>query len=323
MIGRIKKLMNGWLDVALLPLERSAEQSLLIQAQLLRHANRLAAGPIRLSDNEFRVSSQWGEDGIIDWLVESLPEVPTSFVEFGVQDYRESNTRLLLQLRNWRGLVIDGSSEYIADIRRQDIYWRHQLEAKCAFIDRNNINDLILEGGLSGELGLLSVDIDGNDYWVWQAIHVVRPWIVVCEYNAVLGDRFALSVPYESGFQRTKAHSSNLYFGASIRAIERLALAKGYVFVGTASTGCNAFFVRADHADKVLQKMSGVWAFPSAVRESRDESGNLTFVSGVQRAAVISHLPLFDTERNSETTLEAIGDIYSPEWRASKPREWN
>jgi hypothetical protein len=267
-----------------------------------------------LSDVEFQGFSQWGEDGIIDWLVERLPGIPETFVEFGVEDYREANTRLLLKLRNWRGLVMDGSEANIRSIQTQDLYWRHELTARCAFIDRDNINQVIAASGLQGDIGLLSIDIDGNDYWIWQAIDAVSPVIVVCEYNAVLGDRHVLTVPYQAEFQRTRAHHSNLYFGASIRALVALGKSKGYSFVGTTSTGCNAFFVRNDRADSIVAALEGIYAYPSKFREARDVGGGLLFTSGKQRRELIDHLALTDPVTGVSHDLASWGELYSPEW---------
>lgn len=310
----LKDRLQRQMVLANAPIARLAERQLILQALGAAQANRCRQRLGGLYEAEFCAFSQWGEDGIIDWLVERLPGVPPTFIEFGVEDYRESNTRLLLQLRNWRGLVMDGSQAHIRDIQSQEIYWRHDLSAKCAFIDRDNINSLLADAGFQGEVGLLSVDIDGNDYWVWQAIDVVNPAIVVCEYNAVLGDRYALTVPYRADFQRTRAHHTNLYFGGSIRALIALGQRKGYTFVGTTSTGCNAFFVRNDLAPAVVSALDGIWAFPSAVREARDREGRLLFVSGVARAEPIGQLPLVDLERNAQTTLAACPDLYSAEW---------
>lgn len=289
------------------------ERSLLLNAKSLSDQRR--EGSIAdLRDVEFRVFSQWGEDGIIDWLVSRIPDINKSFVEFGVQNYRESNTRYLLIAQNWRGLVMDGSKVHIEDILSQDIYWRHDLLAKCAFIDRDNINSLIGGSGFNGEIGLLSIDIDGNDYWVWQAIEVVSPVIVVCEYNAVLGDVLPLSIPYVADFYRTRTHHSNLYFGASIRALVQLGESKGYVFVGTASTGCNAFFVRRDHASRVMSELDQVLVYPSSVREARDTNGRLTFVGGESRQRLIGHLPFVEPVTGQTLDLASWGQISSVAW---------
>jgi hypothetical protein len=318
----IGKLLHRLLGEAIAPLHRLAERQIVLQAQAEARANSALPRLEGLHAAEFCAFSQWGEDGIVDWLVGRLPEISRSFIEFGVQDYRESNTRLLIQTQNWRGLVLDGSADQVADIQRQDLYWRHDLTATCAFIDRDNIDGLMKGAGFEGPLGLLSIDVDGNDYWIWEAINVVSPAIVICEYNAVFGDRFALTVPYRADFQRSLAHASNLYFGASIKALVVLARRKGYEFVGTTSTGCNAFFVHRDLAPSVLGALGAVWAYPSAVREARDGQGRLTFTGGSARKDIIAHLPLINIERDAETTLAACGDIYSPEWAAGNGARW-
>src|SRR5262249_38972425 len=137
----------------------------------------------RLSDAEFKVFSQYGEDGIIEWLVHALDIKRTTFVEFGVENYLEANSRFLLQNRNWRGVIIDASRANIESVQTQDIYWQYDLQAINAFISPGNINSIIAGSGLRGDIGLLSVDIDGNDYWVWDAIDAVSPVICICEYN--------------------------------------------------------------------------------------------------------------------------------------------
>ena len=305
------------------PMQRQIESQLILQAQALRRAHLLETRLAEFQSAEFRVFSQWGEDGLISWLIDCLPDIPNTFVEFGVENYRESNTRLLLHMRNWRGLVLDGSSANIQDIQAQEIYWRYGLTAKCAFIDRDNINSLLTDAGVSGDVGLLSVDIDGNDYWVWQAIDVISPAIVVCEYNAVLGDQHELTVPYLASFQRTRAHHSNLYFGASIKALIGLGKAKGYSFVGTTSTGCNAFFVRDDLAPKVISRLDAIKTFPSNVRESRDVQGDLTFASGTDRLRLISHLPVVDIATGLESPIAGFSSMYSPEWQAGRGASLN
>lgn len=286
----------------------------MLHATLLARVTRECATLETLSTAEFSAFSQWGEDGIIDWLLARLPGIPETFVEFGVGDYRESNTRLLLFLRNWSGLVLDGSEAHIKSIKAQDIYWRYDLTAKCAFIDRENINQLIASSDVQGDIGLLSIDVDGNDYWVWQAIDVVRPVIVVCEYNAVFGDLHRISVPYQADFQRMRAHHSNLYFGASLAAMIHLGQQKGYRFLGTNSNGCNAFFLREDHAAAVVGSIDEIRSYPSRFREGRDASGQLTFVRGAQRADVIRHLPVVDFSTGGTRPLAELGDLYSPVW---------
>lgn len=301
---------------------RVAERQIVMQAQSLSAVNRARARLPGLYAAEFSAFSQFGEDGIIDFLVNRLPGISRRFVEFGVQDYRESNTRLLLEMRNWRGLVFDGAAANIAAIREQDLYWRHELAAEAAFVEKDNIDELLEKHGYTGDIGLLSVDIDGNDYWVWKAVTVVNPAIVVCEFNAGFGDRHAVTIPYEAKFERTAAHFSNLYFGASIGALVNLATQKGYVFVGTTSTGCNAFFIRNDLASVIIEALDAVWAFPSSVREARGPDGQLTFESRAAGLARIDKLPLTDIVSGGATTLRALLPVASAAWLGGEGIKW-
>jgi hypothetical protein len=270
-----------------------------------------------LSRVEFRVFSQWGEDGIIDWLIEQagIPAHLQTFVEIGIESYIEANTRFLLENRNWRGLVIDGNPEHIRLLQRRDgyLFWRYDLTARSAFVTRENINDLVLESGFCGEIGLLSIDIDGNDYWVWDAISVLRPIICVCEYNAVLGDIWPLSVPYDPEFVRTRPEFGNLYYGSSVVALKSLSKRKGYRFVGANSEGINAFFVREDYASKFGSLQHPV-AQPSRLRESRDSLGALSYLAGTERCRLLRDLPVVNTETLASQPLGSFEPLYTEEW---------
>lgn len=242
---------------------------------------------------EFRVFSQWGEDGILQHLLRHVPISKKVFVEFGVENYTECNTRFLLVNGNWAGLVIDGSPENIDFIRQDEIYWRFNLKAAYAFITRENINELILQNGITGEIGLLSIDIDGNDYWVWEAIDVVAPSIVVVEYNSRFGPERAVTVPYDPKFVRNTAHYSNIYYGASLAALCSLASRKGYSFVGCNMSGVNAFFVRKDLRPPSLPELTAADGFvPLKFRESRTERGELAFLTPDEEADILSQLPI-------------------------------
>lgn len=269
-----------------------------------------------LWEAEFRVSSQWGEDGIIEWLVHQLPETPESFIEFGVENYRESNTRFLLQHRNWRGLVIDGSESNIEFIRRDRISWRHDLTAIASFITRENINSIISSAGFSGDIGVLSIDIDGVDYWVWEAIDCARPHIIIVEYNSAFGDLLPLSVPYSPDFTRQQAHNSNLYFGCSIRATRHLARKRGYTLVGTNRAGSNAFFVRDERASTILSRLDEVSDRPARVREARNPDGSLAFTPPAKRSEILAGLPIINVEQGTQMPLGQVPDLFSSRWKS-------
>lgn len=294
MIRRIRSLISRLthLSAAVLEFERRLDR---IQETLGRieskHVHTLSEP--RLRDAEFRVYSQWGEDGIIQLLLKCVPIERRSFVEFGVQNYRESNTRFLLMHDNWSGLVMDGDERNIDFIRRDEIYWRYNLKADCVFVTRENINELLRRSGLDGDIGLLSIDIDGNDFWVWQAIDVTTPRIVVIEYNSRFGADRSVTVPYRPDFTRQRAHSSTIYYGASLAALVRLGDRKGYDFVGSNSAGNNAFFVRRDVRPESLPVVTAQEGYVrSQFRESRDSTGRLTFSSFEQEQILLNTLPL-------------------------------
>jgi len=281
------------------------DNTMLLLGKLLAERNRGIQKAASLSEAEFKVFSQWGEDGIIQFLIQRL-EIPHKvFVEFGVEDYTEANTRFLLMNNNWSGLVIDSSRGNINFIKRDDIYWRYDLKAVCSFITRENISQLINENIKEKDIGLLSIDIDGNDYWVWKAITAVSPRIVICEYNGIFGCERFVTVPYEAGFNRSKKHYSNLYWGASLPALCLLAGEKGYLFVGCNSNGNNAFFVRKDICPFASVNYKDGFVMPKS-RESRNRRRKLTYLSGIERAKEISLMEVFDLKSGKNVLIKDI-----------------
>jgi hypothetical protein len=294
---------------AIRDLQRRADRNAMLLGEL--HAARIAAiGEAKsLAEIEFCVYSQWGEDGILDYLVSRMSVPNAAFVEFGVQDYTEANTRFLLKRRNWTGLVIDSSAANVRRIRRDPISEMFDLRSVAATVTTENINALIANSGLRGDIGLLSIDIDGNDYWVWKAIDVVSPRIVVCEYNSVFGNHHPITVPYAPGFERTAAHYSKLFFGASLPALRALADEKGYEFLGCNTSGVNAFFVRSDCAGAFASLAESACYVPSKFRESRDRSGSNTFLAGDLRAAEIADCVVYDVSTARTVRIRDLAPV--------------
>jgi hypothetical protein len=302
MIGRIQRRL-AQLSELVRRMEDLQQAVGRIELQLTRTT---AAAAKSLREYEFRVFSQWGEDGIIQHLIHRVPVPNPYFVEFGVQDYKESNTRFLLQNNNWSGLVLEARREDVDEIRKQILYFRHDLTAVCAFIDRDNINRLLADNGAKGDIGLLSIDIDGNDYWIWEAITCVEPRIVICEYDNILGCDRAVVSPYDGSFDKTKAHYSFLYGGASLPALELLAGRKGYTLIGSNSAGNNAFFVRND-VRGTLPIVSSREAYTRAkYRSSRDQQGNLTFLGYREGLRLIAEMPLIDVQTGEHLCVRDI-----------------
>ncbi|MEM9643640.1 MAG: hypothetical protein AAF989_01490 [Planctomycetota bacterium] len=283
-----------------IPSEHDSDRLFVLQGRALS-SSLCGKRPIHsLREVEFSVFSQFGDDGIIQWLINNLEIPHQTFVEFGVADYRESNTRFLMMNDNWSGLVMDGSAENVQRIQESSYYWRHDLTAKQAFVDCDNVNQLISSASFDREIGLLHIDLDGVDYWIWKKIDCVSPIILIFEYNSVFGMDRAITVPYDKSFYRTDAHHSNLYFGASLAAFCKISQEQGYSLVGCNNAGNNAYFVRNDKLNDTVKAASIEDAFVmSKFRESRDQDGQLTYLSGSDRLKSIAGLEVYNVETDS------------------------
>lgn len=197
----------------------------------------------KLTKFEYQVYSQNGEDGIVDELFKRVGHTNKYFVEFGVEEGLECNTLFLL-LQDWKGCWLDGSDQCIRAIEDKfDFLIKDKkLSLKKAFITAENIEILFNSLGVPKEFDLLSIDIDGNDYWVWNAIKNYSPRVVIIEYNAIFRPPVEFIVKYEPN----KIYPITSYFGASLKSMEILGFKKGYKLVGCDFVGANAFFVRED-----------------------------------------------------------------------------
>jgi hypothetical protein len=201
--------------------------------------------PKRLLRHGFKVYSQSDEDGIIQEIFKRIGATSRTFIEFGVETGVECNSVKLL-LEGWSGLWIEASAQYAIEIQNHfGPFLAHgKLKLSQNLITAENINTVFEQAGARGEIDLLSIDIDYNDYWVWKAITSVNPRVVVIEYNATLRPPMSLVVPYDP----TRMWDGTNYFGASLEALVRLGREKGYRVVGCNYAGANAFFVRDDVA---------------------------------------------------------------------------
>jgi hypothetical protein len=238
-------------------LEKQAEQSRYLAQLRVQRAweeemkKPRHADPKRLVRYGYKVYSQNDEDGIIAEIFRRIGTTSRTFVEFGVETGVECNTAKLL-VEGWRGLWIESNAASAGAIRREfaPFISDRRLVFQESSVTAENINTLIGQGGFSGEIDLLSIDIDGNDYWLWKAIDGIDARVVVIEYNATLRPPMALVVPYQADAQWDGSN----HYGASLEALVRLAGAKNYRLVGCSVAGVNAFFVRADlTADRFLE----------------------------------------------------------------------
>jgi hypothetical protein len=253
-----------------------------------------------INDYEFKIFSQFGDDGIIQYLIKNIAIENEIFIEFGVENYSESNTRFLLINNNWTGFIMDGSEDAMEALKDQPWYWRQSLSQKAVFIDKENINPLLAGTGFSN-IGILSIDLDGNDYHILKEIDLskLNPAILILEYNSVFGKERAISVPYDKSFHRTRAHYSNLFWGASLAALNLAANAKGYALIGCNNAGNNAYFIKKNLLNGTIKEMGVGQAFKeSKFRESRSVNGSLTYLTGEERIKMIKGLDVFNALTN-------------------------
>ncbi|MDB6148424.1 MAG: hypothetical protein JWO45_2088 [Spartobacteria bacterium] len=205
----------------------------------------------------FRQYSQFEEDGILLYLFSIIKPQNRICLEICAGDGIECNTANLILNHGWWGHLFDGSAD---NVRKGSAFYgchkdsfAHPPSFTCAWITAENVNQLVSECDLRGSIDLLSLDMDGVDYWIWQALDVVYPTVVVCEVHNPIPPNLALTVPYSPEFAVTTPEDD--FRGASLRAMVNLGRSKGYRLVGTHRFGFNAFFVKSGVADDILPEV--------------------------------------------------------------------
>ena len=234
-----------------------------------------AADPKTITPYGFTAFSQADEDGILEEIFRRIGTTNRQFFEFGCGDGVENNSTYLI-FTGWKGLWMDGNPDFANTIGKgfKSYIDSGALRMKSAFITCENINDLIREAAIPEEVDMMSIDIDGNDYWIWKAITGIRPRVVVIEYNAIFRPPHKVVQTYNP----THQWASNNYFGASLDALTALGDSKGYDLVGCCFAGTNAFFVRKDLTGDLFSKP---YTAGHHYRECRYDS----FVRGFSRHA--------------------------------------
>lgn len=210
----------------------------------------------QLKDCGFRVFSQFEEDGKLLFIFAILGMSNKTFIEIGADDGINSNSANLYFNFDWQGLFIDGNKKSLSRGERFFSKYPHpwfpKPDFKHAMVNRENINQIIEDAGYRGEIGFLSIDIDGNDYWIWDALEAVEPQVVMIETHVIFGLR-NIVVPYDPNYSYPGKHPS--YHGASPVAMKRLAEKKGYRLVGANEMGFNMIFVKKGLAEKELPEV--------------------------------------------------------------------
>jgi len=240
------------------------------QRNLINNELKIENRKARLKRREFKIKSQNGEDGILLYIFSKIGVKNKKFVEFGCGNGIECNTANLSINHGWSGLLMDGNKKNVIKAKKYYNQTNGLVKVIQSFITKENINNILKSNNILGEIDLLSIDIDGNDYWIWEEINVINPNVVVIEYNGSLGDDKSISVLYDPKFERLSKHKSGFYHGASLKAFKKLGNKKGYALVGCDSTGVNAFFVK-----KALTKKLDVFEtkeayYPHSIRTRKE-----------------------------------------------------
>ena len=205
MLKKIKSYLNNYFDKKDIKIKNN---QILVNLAKLQFQNFEKYKNKNFNDYEYKAFSQFGEDGLINLILKNIYFKNKTFVEFGVENYEESNTKLLLEGFNWSGTIFDCDQNYISNIKKKDFYWKFNLNTFNKFINSENINSILNEHCEVDKISLLSIDIDGNDYWVWKAMNCADPEIVVIEYNSIFGCEKSVTIPYRPDFDRKKYHWS-------------------------------------------------------------------------------------------------------------------
>lgn len=201
------------------------------------------ADPRRLLKSGYRVYSQGDEDGILREIFRRIGEGDRTFIELGTGGGLENNTLFLLA-QGWSGVWIEGSARKVASATKAcaSFIAQDQLRIAQHFITATSVDGTIASLHSKSELDLLSIDLDGNDYYILDAIRSISPRVIVAEYNA----KFPADIFWVMQYNEAHQWDSSDYFGASLKALEDLLASRGYALVGCSVLGTNAFFVRKD-----------------------------------------------------------------------------
>jgi len=260
-----------------------------------------------LIETEVKIFSQNGEDGIIDYLVHKLKVDKKNFIEIGVGNYRESNTRFLYNRYHPKGLIIDYIDDMKKKVTKHVNFWKGDLRICNQKIDADNILD-ILNKNCDYEIDFFSIDIDSIDYWIIKKLKNDISKIFVAEYNPVFGAELEVTVPNISGFERSKYHYSYLCYGMSLKALINLMDQKGYYFIGTNLQKINAFFILKEFKKEVFFKNIKIKSLDnytnSNIRDSRDINNNLNFLSGNNKFKEIEDCEVINLKDNKNELVK-------------------
>tara|TARA_Y100000389_G_C17400302_1_gene484928 strand:+ start:141 stop:1058 length:918 start_codon:yes stop_codon:yes gene_type:complete len=267
----------------------------------------------KIKDVDYKIFSQNGEDGIIDYLTSQLNIDKPKFIEIGVGDYSESNTKFIFETTSSQGMIFDCIENFKKKVEENTKVWKGHLEIIEEQVSSKNILELINSKNFFKSLDIFSLDIDGIDYWILNELPKNFSKIAIVEYNSVFGREKCVTVPNIDSFNRTDYHYSNLCFGMSLKAAIEIMKEKNFYFVGVNLMRNNAFFVSnkfpKDNYFKNLQIEELNKIEEANFQESRDKEGNLNFLSGNDRIKEIFDCEVINLDQDLKTKMK-ISEIY-------------
>ncbi len=261
-----------------------------------------------LWDWELKVTSQWGEDGIVDFIIKRLEIPHVRILEIGSGNFIECNSRFAAENLGASVVAVDARDDLVSTVKSMDIYWKGQIFPKQLYVNPENVQEVFEDAArlLTG-IDIVSLDIDGNDYWVLRNLNLSGVRCVVVEINPLFGAKASISIPRDDNFNRTTAHHSWLYFGMSFQAATTLMKEKGFELIGSNRVGNNLFFVRNSEARIFADCISTASEHREAkywrIRESRDVAGNLTYLSVQDSLELIGNCKVQDVITQEIKTL--------------------
>jgi len=255
-----------------------------------------------INDAEEKIFSQNGEDGIIDYVLETLDIKDPKFIEIGVEDYIESNTRLLYHIRNSQGLIIDQNIDVNKLSKNLDL-WKGRIKVIKEAVGPNNINEIVRKNYFNKNLDLFSIDIDGLDFWVIKELPKNFSKICVAEYNPLFGSELEITVPNIKNFDRTDYHYSNLCWGVSLKGLINIMKEKNFIFLGVNNLKNNAFFINKNYQNLFKKIILGINSklenyVNHDFKESRDKRGKLTNLSSEEQLKEIKDCQVVDIKKS-------------------------
>jgi hypothetical protein len=265
LVDSLRQMIVDSMALALRKADQSPDRvrhSQIEQVQLVMQYRQMLQQGLELPSFEdvgFRVFSESDEDGILLYIFALIGTTNRVLVDLGAS-IGGSNTANLLVNHGWTGLLLEGDPDRAA--KTAEFYAsctdtkNYPPKIVSSWMTRDNIDSLLAENGMEGEVDLLSIDIDGVDYYIWEAIEVISPRVVVVEYQCIWGPERSVSVPYSPDFKGGFVGRYGIYSGASLAAFVKLGRKKGYRLVGAQRYGYNAFFLRNGVGDDILAEIS-------------------------------------------------------------------